>query len=98
MEIRNREDITYALMMRLNMLRRKELPHLSFQELMYVMVKGKWKSQVPVHSSVAISDIMETTAEEIVTILTRFALVEGGRMDISEFNDLLGGSKNEAKQ
>lgn len=98
MEIRNREDITYALMMRLNMLRRKELPHLSFQELMYAMVKGKWKSQVPAHSSVAISDIMETTAEEIVTILTRFALVEGGRMDISEFNDLLGGSKNEAKQ
>ena len=98
MEIRNRDDITYALMMRLNMLRRKELPHLSFQELMYVMVKGKWKSQVPVHSSVAVSDIMETTAEEIVTILTRLALVEGGRMDISEFNDLLGGSRNEAKQ
>lgn len=98
MEIKNKEEITYALMMRLNMLRREELPHLSFQELMYVMVKGKWKNNVPVHSSVAVHDIMETTAEEIVTILTRFALVEGGRTDISEYYDLIGGNKNEAKQ
>ncbi|MDD6467864.1 MAG: hypothetical protein PUF50_06745 [Erysipelotrichaceae bacterium] len=98
MEMKLNDEITYALMMRLNMLRRKELPHISFQELFYVMVKGKWKGAIPTHTSVAIQNIMETTAEEIVTILTRQALVEGGRTDISEFNDLIGGNRDEAQK
>lgn len=91
----NQKEIMYAMMMKLNILHRQELPQISFQELAYAVVHGKWKNEIPKHTSLAVADILDITAEEIVTILTRLALVEGGRSDIRDFNDLMGGVKHE---
>ena len=88
----NRDEINYALMLRLNMLRREQLPQLSFKELFSAMFHGKWKNEWPVHTSEAVRDIMGTSAEEVVTLLSHLALVEGGRADINEYFDLLGGN------
>ena len=87
-----RDEINYVLMLRLNMLRRELLPQISFKELQAAMFRGKWKNVLPVHTSEAVRDIMETPAEEIVTLLSHLALVEGGRTDINDYYDLLGGN------
>ena len=91
-QFKNSDEITYALMIKLNMLKRNDLPHLSFKELYSAILYGKWKHDIPVHANEAVRDIMGIPAEEIVTILARMAIVEGGKTSIDDYLELLGGN------
>ncbi|MBQ1506209.1 MAG: hypothetical protein IIZ48_05505 [Erysipelotrichales bacterium] len=83
-------DIHYALALKWNMLKRKELPGLSLEDFVYAVVHGIWKDKVPVHASEAVDKIFKIKAEDVIANLTRLALTEGATMNMNEIDDLLG--------
>ena len=88
-------SLQYALLMRVNMLRREGLPRLSVDELSKALTQGKWKVGIPSHTSIAVGDIMAITADDVVNTLTRLALTESSELRINEFDDLMGGKEDE---
>lgn len=91
----NNSEIEYALALKLNILRKEELPQLSLIDFKYALYHGKWHDQIPLHASEAVKDIFNISAEEVVITLTRLALTEGGYQGIDEYQDLLLGGKNQ---
>lgn len=87
-------QVEFALSLRMLHLR-QELPNLSFDQCLDVLVKVVWKKSEPQSLSQAINDVYCLNCEQIVQSLTRLATSEAMTMPLSAYQELLGGNYEE---
>ena len=90
LDLKNKQ-IQLTLMLKLQQLQREQLPGLNYKNLEDVMQKLVWKRNQPKTLHEAVNDILSLSADQIVRFLSKQAIIEGYRQELSEFSDLIGG-------
>lgn len=85
------KQIQLAIVLKLQQLKREQLPSLEYQHIEDVLFKLKWKNVSPISLHDAVNDILSLSADEVVAYLSKQAIVEGYYQNINEFSDLMGG-------
>lgn len=87
----NHRQIQLALVLQLHKLQREGLPLLDYDQLAYVLVAFKWRKKKPSSLHEAIDDVMSLDASTVVVFLSKQAVIDGHKKDLSEFEDVIGG-------
>ncbi|MEG0315095.1 MAG: post-transcriptional regulator [Erysipelotrichaceae bacterium] len=88
-ELLNDSNIKCAISLKTNKLIREELSSLTYQQVEETLVKYKWNGLKDVSLHDAINDILHLKANEIISYLSTKAIIEGSKMDIEDFKDLI---------
>lgn len=88
-------QIQVAIVLKLQQLQRENLPNLTYQNVEDVLYKYLWVHSTPRSLHDAVNDILSLTADKIVRYLSKQAIIEGYKKDLSEFSDLIGGNRYE---
>ncbi len=84
-------QIKLTMTLRLGMIQSEALPNLSYDQFEHALWKIKWAEGHPRHLHQIIDDIMNLSAEEIVSFLSTQAVIEGRHQTLSDFSTLFGG-------
>ena len=87
-DITNRQ-IQLTIVLKLNQLQRLQYPNLTYDNLVDVLVDWKWKRNVPTSLHEAVNDVLSLTADTVVQYMSKKAIIDGYRSDLSQYNDLL---------
>jgi len=87
------QQLRLTIALKLGQLQREGLKQLSFQQVEETLLKWKWKRHRPLSLSEAVNDVLSLTGEEIVAFLSRQAIIDGQKLTISEFEDIIGGMR-----
>jgi len=82
-------QIRIVLLLKLNQLKREELPTLSYQNLVDYLFSVRWKNALPENLNDITTDIMAIKAEEVVSYLSYQAIVDSKKHTLNDFDDLL---------
>lgn len=85
------KEIQLAVGLKLQQLKREELPGLTKEHVLDALEKGKWKRVKPSSLHEAINDIMSLNAGDVVILLSAVAITDSKNKKLSDFNDLIGG-------
>ncbi|MBQ7888198.1 MAG: hypothetical protein IJ356_00405 [Erysipelotrichaceae bacterium] len=86
-DISNRQ-IQLTIVLKLNQLQRMQYPNLTYDNLVDVLVDWKWKRNVPTSLHEAVNDILSLSADTVIQFMSKQAIIDGYRSDLSEYNDL----------
>jgi len=81
-------QIRIVLLLKLNQLKREELPTLSYQNLVDYLFSVRWRNAIPETLNDITTDIMAIKAEEVVSYLSVQAIVDSKKHSLSDFDDL----------
>jgi hypothetical protein len=84
-------QLQLAMVLKLQMLQRDGLAQLSYQQLERVMFGWMWRKGIPVSLHEAIEDLFRLSADEVVVVLSKQAIMDGSKKNLSDFNDLIEG-------
>lgn len=90
-EIINNDEICLAIYLKLSQLKRNKLDTLTYEHILSVLFYQKWNTSLPSSIHVAIKDIMELNAEEIVMSLHTLAMIQGAQTDVGKIEAILKG-------
>ena len=93
-DLENRQ-IHLTMLLKLQQLQREALPSLQYKNIEDALRFWKWRKKTPRTLHEAVNDIMSLSADEIVRILSKQAIVEGDRTSLNDYEDLLGGVHHE---
>lgn len=80
-----------SFMLRLGMIQKESLPHLSEEQFFSVLMGMKWKGGIPVKFHQVINDIYQLSADEIVAFLSKRAIIDARKNNLDEFAAYFGG-------
>jgi len=84
-------QLQLAMVLKLQMLQRDGLAQLSYQQLERVMFGWMWRKGLPTSLHEAIEDLFRLNADEVVVVLSKQAIMDGSKKNLSDFNDLIEG-------
>jgi hypothetical protein len=84
-------QLQLAMVLKLQMLQRDGLAQLSYQQLEHVMFGWMWRKGIPESLHEAIEELFRLTADEVVVVLSKQAIMDGSKKNLSDFNDLIEG-------
>ncbi|MBV1709119.1 MAG: post-transcriptional regulator [Erysipelothrix sp.] len=84
-------QLQLAMVLKLQMLQRDGLAQLSYQQLERVMFGWMWRKGIPASLHEAIEDLFRLSADEVVVVLSKQAIMDGSKKNLSDFNDLIEG-------
>jgi hypothetical protein len=84
-------QLQLAMVLKLQMLQRDGLAQLSYQQLERVMFGWMWRKGIPISLHEAIEDLFRLNADEVVVVLSKQAIMDGSKKNLSDFNDLIEG-------
>ncbi|TFG82330.1 MAG: hypothetical protein E4G74_02840 [Erysipelotrichales bacterium] len=87
----DQQQLSLTIALKLGQLQREGLKQLNFQQVEETLLKWKWKKHRPITLSEAVNDVLSISGEEVVAFLSRQAIIEGQKLTISEFEDIIGG-------
>lgn len=88
-------QIDLLIVLKLQQLQREGLPALTYQNLEDVLYQFKWLHKPPRALHEAVNDVLSLSADKIVQMLTRLAIIDGYNKNLMDFSDLIGGEHNE---
>lgn len=88
----NNTYIQLVMVLKLQKLKKNEIPTLRYENLEDYLTLCLWKRGCPKSLHVAINQVLSVKAQDIVRFLARDAIVRGSTRDLSEFTDLIGGN------
>ncbi|MDP2814567.1 MAG: hypothetical protein Q8S15_09885 [Erysipelotrichaceae bacterium] len=84
-------QLQLAMVLKLQMLQRDGLVQLSYQQIEHVMFGWMWRKGNPASLHEAIEDLFRLTADEVVVVLSKQAIMDGSKKKLSDFDDLIEG-------
>ena len=87
----NDTEVQMTMVVKLHQLQREGLPALTYRNLEEYLQDVLWRDRYPKQLQTAVDDVLSVTAGDIVQFLSRQAIVDGSRMDLEDFADLIGG-------
>ena len=87
----NNTQVQMTMVLKLQQLRRDELPTLNYDQLEDYLMNCLWKNGCPMTLHRAANDILNTPGNRIVQYLQTRAVIDGAHQNIDEFSDLIGG-------
>ena len=84
-------QLQLAMVLKLQMLQREGLAQLSYQQLEHVLFGWVWRKGVPLSLHEAVEDLFRINADEIVVILSKQAIMDGSKKNLSDYTDLIEG-------
>lgn len=85
--------IKLTIYFKLENLKRKSNPNLTFEIIEEILYKYIWKNSRPKNISTIVNDIMALDLETIVRYMSMSAVVDGYEKNLSDFEDILGGRR-----
>ena len=82
-------QIQLTIVLKLNQLQRQQYPNLTYDNLVDVLVDLKWKRNVPTSLHEAVNDILTLDVDTVIQYMSKQAIIDGYRSDLSMYNDLL---------
>ena len=82
-------NIRVLLLLKVNQLKREELPGLTYQNLLDYLFNMRWKDYFPDNLNDIVTDVLSIKAEEIVSYLSYQAIVDSSKHTIADYEDLL---------
>lgn len=86
--IKNDKNIALTIALKYNQLKRDSLENLEIKQFVHYIFDHKWRKETPETVPLAVVDIMESDADNIVAYLSKFAIVEGKHKTLGDYNDL----------
>ena len=87
----NNPLIQLTMVLKLQQLKRSGLPSLNYRNLEDFLNEKLWHDSLPDTLHEAADQILSVTPGEIVRFLSRKAVIEGGRLRLEDFSDVIGG-------
>jgi len=87
----NHQQLQLAIILKLSSLQKDGLSRLTYQQLYHVLMQWRWRKEKPQSLHQAVEDLFAITAEQVVIFLSKQALVDAQKQEISDFDDLIGG-------
>ena len=87
----NNIDVQMVMVLKLQQLQRDELPTLTYEQLERYLMESLWVYRKPMALHEACQDVLHINASDVVVFLTKNAIIDGAKMDLSDFEDLIGG-------
>ncbi|MCR4950163.1 MAG: post-transcriptional regulator [Solobacterium sp.] len=87
----NNTFVQLTMVLKLQQLQRSELPSLRYDILEDYVAQELWKNDTPYSLHQAADDILSVTASQIVRYLSRQAVIDGAKMNLEDFKDVIGG-------
>lgn len=87
-DISNRQ-IQLTIVLKLHQLQRQQYPNLTYDNLVDVLVDWKWKRSVPASLHEAVNDILSLNVDTVIQFMSKKAIIDGYRANLSDYNDLL---------
>lgn len=84
-------QLQLAMVLKLQMLQRDGLAQLSYQQLEHVMFGWMWRKGIPESLHEAIEDLFRLNADEVVVVLSKQAIIDGSKKNLSDYTDLIEG-------
>lgn len=82
-------EIRVLLLLKVNQLKREELPTLTYQNLLDYLFNQRWKDYFPENLNDIATDVLSIRAEEVVSYLSYQAIVDSKKHSIGDFEDLI---------
>lgn len=86
-----KQGAVLAMQIKLLQLQREGMSRLTLDQLIDTIKGLRWKKRVPTTISDCVDDIFKTSKEEIVIFLSKKAIIDGYLLQLSDFEDLIGG-------
>ena len=87
----NNTLVQLTMVLKLQQLKRDELPSLSYENLEDFLTEKLWAVRAPSTLHEAADDILNVPANEIVRWLSKRAIIDGSRSQLEDFSDVIGG-------
>ena len=87
----NNTLVQLTMVLKLQQLKRDELPSLSYENLEDFLTEKLWAVRLPSTLHEAADDILNVQANEIVRWLSKRAIIDGSRTQLEDFSDVIGG-------
>ena len=87
----NSKRIQMTLAIKLYQLKREDMPSLTYDVLEDYCYKSLWKMKQPTSLANAVDQILAIPASDLVRYMAQRAIVDGAKMNLSEFADVIGG-------
>lgn len=84
-------SVQMVMVMKLNRLRRNDLPGLTYAQLEEYLMKKLWNERAPSSLNDATNQIFKITADDIVNYSSEVTVKEGIFSKIEDFKDIIGG-------
>lgn len=84
-------SVQMVMVMKLNQLKREDLPALSYEQLEEYIMSSLWNKRTPTSLNKAANDILHISSSDIVRFLSKKAVIEGASARIEDFEDIIGG-------
>lgn len=85
------QQLRLTIALKLGQLQREGLRQLTYVQVEETLSKWTWRKHRPLSLSEAVNDVLSLTGEEIVAYLSKQAIIDGHKLTISEFEDIIGG-------
>ena len=85
------QQLRLTIALKLGQLQREGLKQLDYAQVEETLQKWKWRKHRPSSLSEAVNDVLSLSVEEIVAFLSKQAIIDGQKLTISEFEDIIGG-------
>lgn len=94
-ELTSNKEIQLAMMLKVQQLKREDLPTLTVRHLKQTLNQLVWKHKQPTNIHNAINDIMNLDVATIVSFLSINAIQEGSKMNMEDIKDMMEGENHE---
>lgn len=84
--------IKLAIALKTDELKREQLSSLTYQHVESALI-GKWRFERVHNLHEAIDDVLHLSANDVVAYLSTQAVIQGSKMKINDFEDLIGGKE-----
>ena len=83
--------VQLTMVLKLQQLQRSSLPALRYENLEDFLMEDLWKNKFPYSLHEAADDILNVTDSQIVRYLSKRAVIDGAKMNLEDFKDVIGG-------
>ena len=87
--------IQLTMLLHLHKLQREFNTSITFDNLVDTLMGSIWKKRLPNSLHEGVNDILSLTVDQVIRFLSAKAIIEGHKLDLSEFDDLIGGRNYE---
>ncbi|MBR4162124.1 MAG: hypothetical protein IKR11_01300 [Solobacterium sp.] len=87
----NHTLVQLTMVLKLQQLKRNELPSLSYGNLEDYLMDSLWRNGLPASLHEAADEILSVKASDIVRFLSQKAVLDGSRQNLEDFRDVIGG-------
>lgn len=84
-------SVQMVIVMKLNQLKREELPALTYEQLEEYLMQCLWEKRAPSSLNEAANQILHVSGSDIINYLSKMTVIEGAKARIEDFEDIIGG-------